>query len=210
QTNPERQFHKQVAFTDFYHGGPNGDRPAGPWGMIQSLQVPPPDFIKTAPFPVNLIGPRTYHYNIFLMCIAEDVPQFDNRVTLHPTRRDRYGQPIAQVRYTHHPDDLERRRALYRQAKRLVRKAGAWAWVQMPVSTFSHASGTCRAGTDPTQSVLDPHCRFFGLPNLFVVDAGFMPTVGAVNPSLTIAANGLRVGQRIADRWDEVTGPSRD
>jgi choline dehydrogenase-like flavoprotein len=36
------------------------------------------------------------------------------------------------------------------------------------------------------------------LSNLFVVDASFMPRSGAMNPSLTIAANALRVAPRIA------------
>ena len=209
RTNPEGQFHKQVAITDFYFGGPNGGRPAGPWGMIQSLQVPPPEFLKTTPFPVNVIGPRSYERNIFLMCIAEDVPQLDNRVTLHPTKHDQYGQRIAKVRYSHHRDDLMRRRALFREAVRVMRKTGAWAWVRIPVNTFSHALGTCRSGTDPAKAVLDPSCRFFGLSNLFVADASFMPTAGAVNPSLTIAANGLRVGEHIANHWADITRPSR-
>ncbi|MFQ5890533.1 MAG: GMC family oxidoreductase [Gemmatimonadota bacterium] len=207
-TNPERRFHKQVAITDFYSGGPNGGGPVGPWGMIQSLQVPPPEFIKMVmPFPSDLIGTLSHKRNIFLMCLAEDVPQFDNRVTLHPEKTDLYGQPIAMVRYEHHPDDLARRSALYRVAKRIMRKAGAWAWVHMATRSFSHAAGTCRCGTDPAHAVLDPMCRFFGIPNLFVVDASFMPTSGAVNPSLTIAANGLRVGEYIVAQWTDMPRP---
>ena len=207
KTNPEGVFHKQVAITDFYFGRSDGKGPRGPWGMIQSLQVPPPDFIRTAPFPVNIIGPRSYYHNIFLMCIAEDIPQLENRVELHPEKLDAAGLPIASVHYRHHRLDLARREALYREARRVIRKAGAWAWVRMPISTYSHALGTCRMGVDPEQAVLDPTCRFFGLPNLYVVDASFMPTAAAVNPSLTIAANGLRVGDHIVRNWSEVTRP---
>jgi len=209
KVNPENQFHKQLAITDFYLGPTNGGRPKGPWGMLQSLQVPPPEYLRTAPFPVNLVGPHSYPYNSFLLCISEDVPQLENRVTLHPSKRDRYGQPIAEVRYRHHPDDLLRRRALYREGVRIMRQAGAWAWLRLPLNTFSHALGTCRAGTDPATAVLDPECRFFGLHNLFVVDSSFMPTAGAVNPSLTIAANGLRVGEHISREWDGITRPRR-
>jgi len=36
------------------------------------------------------------------------------------------------------------------------------------------------------------------MENLFVVDASVMPTGGGLNPSLTIAANALRVGTAIA------------
>jgi len=48
------------------------------------------------------------------------------------------------------------------------------------------------------EGVLDPDCRFWALPNLYVVDGSFMPTSGGVNPSLTITANALRVAGRIA------------
>ncbi|MEN3398175.1 GMC oxidoreductase, partial [Brucella melitensis] len=34
-------------------------------------------------------------------------------------------------------------------------------------------------------------------PNLYVADASFLPTSAAVNPALTIAAQALRVADRI-------------
>jgi choline dehydrogenase-like flavoprotein len=64
----------------------------------------------------------------------------------------------------------------------------------------AHQAGTARFGTDPFGSVLDVHCRAHDLDNLYVVDGSFMPSVGAVNPTLTIVANALRVGDHIAQR----------
>jgi len=54
--------------------------------------------------------------------------------------------------------------------------------------------------TDPAASVLDVHCKAHDLDNLYVVDGSFMPSIGAVNPALTIIANALRVGDHIAGR----------
>ncbi len=54
--------------------------------------------------------------------------------------------------------------------------------------TPSHQCGTVRMGTDPATSALDVFCRTHDHANLFVVDAAFLPTSAAVNPSLTIAA----------------------
>ena len=62
-----------------------------------------------------------------------------------------------------------------------------------PELNFGHPSGTLRFGTDPASSVLRPDCRAHELCNLWVSDASFMPTSMGVNPSLTIAANALRV-----------------
>ncbi len=75
KTNPEGRFHKQVAITDFYFGHPDGRAPEGPWGMIQGLQVPPPEFIAAyGRFPANVIGTLTVAHQIYLMCIAHDRP----------------------------------------------------------------------------------------------------------------------------------------
>ena len=79
--------------------------------------------------------------------------------------------------------------------------AGSCSSVQLcfSLSAFDHKDRvvTARAG-------LDPWCRFFGVPNLFVVDASFMPSSGGVNPSLTIAANALRVGEHLVAEWDQL------
>ena len=42
--------------------------------------------------------------------------------------------------------------------------------------TPSHQCGTVRIGHDPATSPLDPFCRAWDHPNLFVVDASFLPT----------------------------------
>ena len=60
--------------------------------------------------------------------------------------------------------------------------------------------GTCRFGTDPTTSVLDLHCKAHDLDNLYVVDGSFFPSSAAVNPSLTIMANAMRVGDHLIER----------
>ena len=70
--------------------------------------------------------------------------------------------------------------------------------VNWEVSTFSHAVGTLRMGEDEHTAPLDPGCRFRGLENLYVTDGSVFPTSAGVNPSLTIAANALRVGGLIA------------
>lgn len=69
-----------------------------------------------------------------------------------------------------------------------------------PIGGTAHQAGTMRFGTDPMQSVLDVNCKAHEIDNLYVTDASFFPSIGAVNPTLTIIANSLRVGDRIANR----------
>jgi choline dehydrogenase-like flavoprotein len=57
--------------------------------------------------------------------------------------------------------------------------------------------GTVRFGTDPATSVLNPQNRAHEVENLYVVDASFFPSSTGINPSLTVAANALRVAEHI-------------
>jgi choline dehydrogenase-like flavoprotein len=68
------------------------------------------------------------------------------------------------------------------------------------IAGTAHQVGTCRFGSDPRSSVLDPDCRAHELDNLYVADGSFFPSIGAVNPTLTIVANALRVADRIRER----------
>ena len=44
------------------------------------------------------------------------------------------------------------------------------------------------------------NCKAHDLDNLYVVDSSFFPSIGAVNPTLTIIANALRVGEHLIER----------
>ena len=87
---------------------------------------------------------------------------------------------------------------LTRRARRILRTAGARATHVWPISSFSHAVGTLRMGQRAEEAPLDAAGRFRGLDNLFVTDGSAFPASGGVNPSLTIAANALRVAAGIA------------
>jgi choline dehydrogenase-like flavoprotein len=131
--------------------------------------------------------------------MTEDDPNPDNRIILDPDEPDG-----ASFSYTL-TDDLRRRADELRLAfSRSVRP-----WRMLRISTelemnYGHPCGTCRFGDGPALSVLDRDCRTHDLENLYVVDASFMPRSGAINPSLTIAANALRVAPRIAARLSNI------
>ena len=70
----------------------------------------------------------------------------------------------------------------------------------IPIGGTAHQAGTARFGRDPLTSVLDLDCKAHDLDNLYLTDASFFPSIGAVNPTLTIIANALRVADRIRQR----------
>ncbi len=57
-----------------------------------------------------------------------------------------------------------------------------------------HNVGTCKMGSDPKNSVVDPFCRAHDVKNLFVVDGSCFVSAGYVNPTITILAIAARVG----------------
>ena len=71
---------------------------------------------------------------------------------------------------------------------------------KMPMHSLGHQVGTCKFGEDPKTSVLDLNCRAHDVDNLYVVDGSFFVSSGAVNPTLTIVANALRVGDHLLER----------
>jgi choline dehydrogenase-like flavoprotein len=68
---------------------------------------------------------------------------------------------------------------------------------RIPIEGVGHQNGTCRMGADPATSVLDPYCKAHDLDNLYVVDASCFVSASAVNPSLTIIANAIRVSDHL-------------
>ncbi len=73
---------------------------------------------------------------------------------------------------------------------------------RIPLEGVGHQNGTCRMGNDPATSVLNAHCKAHDLDNLYVADASCFVSASAVNPSLTIIANAIRVADHLlADRF---------
>jgi choline dehydrogenase-like flavoprotein len=129
--------------------------------------------------------------------IAEDRPMESNRVTL-TSGKTVFGMPEAMIEHRYDARDTAARDVLALAAERILREAGAFWIFRDPINTFSHAVGTVRMGSDPARSPLDEWGAFRGLENLYVTDGSALPRSGGVNPSLTIAANALRAGERIA------------
>lgn len=133
--------------------------------------------------------------SVLFSAVVEDFPYFRNRVLPRPgSERD--------VLWEYHPTrELRTRAQMLRKAfSSTLRKAALSVEVAGPDGqlNLTHMCGTCRFGDDPRSSVLDRNNRMHDVGNVYVVDASFFPSSGAMNPSLTIVANSLRVSDLIA------------
>lgn len=134
--------------------------------------------------------------------ILEDLPYAENRVIYDPAHPSR-------IIFDYHvmPELVERRAAFRSAVKAGLGPQRSFFLDTDPVLNSAHSCGTLRFGTDPATSVLDADCRVHGIPNLHVADASFMPTSTGINPSLTIAANAIRVADRLLARQSEFERP---
>lgn len=131
--------------------------------------------------------------SVVLASIMEDLPYPDNQVLETNSVNDT-------VRISYHISGYDRARiALMRRRMDVILKSRRYLLLKQAENNqqLAHVCGTCRFGTDPQQSVLDENNRAHGLTNLYVVDSSFFPSSGGTNPSLTIAANALRVAVHI-------------
>ena len=98
------------------------------------------------------------------------------------------------------PGALAEHRGFTRAFARALLTTGRVSFTQrIGLQGTAHACGTLVAGNDERHSVVDAQGRVHGLTGLYVADGSVMPRIGRVNPSLTIYAWGLRVGDLIAD-----------
>jgi choline dehydrogenase-like flavoprotein len=196
-------FQKTLALNDFY--GPGGDWDY-PMGHIQMLGKSDDWQIKgSAPRGLGWAPSTPYgevaRHSIDFWLSSEDLPRADSRVTL---RAD------GAIRLALQPgNNTEALTRLRRSLQGMLGKLGMldttfvrslYLHKAFDHAATAHQAGTACFGTDPAASVLDVHCRAHDLDNLYVVDGSFMPSIGAVNPTLTIVANALRVGDHIAER----------
>ena len=196
-------FQKTLALNDFYGSGEHWHYPMG---NIQMLGKSDDWQVKgAAPRGLGWAPSAPYRevakHSIDFWLSSEDLPLADSRVTL---RRD--GAIRLALQPGNNTEGLTRLRRAFQE---MLGKLGMlettfvrslYLHKAFDAAATAHQAGTARFGTDPATSVLDVHCKAHDLDNLYLVDSSFMPSIGAVNPTLTIIANALRVGDHIAER----------
>jgi choline dehydrogenase-like flavoprotein len=146
---------------------------------------------------VRPIYERFFNGGLVLAAIMEDLPYLDNRV-LPSDRSGVDGRQRLRLQYRLHASERRRRAVFLRRVKDVLKPFRTLTLrTGESNTTLGHVCGTCRFGTDPATSVLDSQNRAHDVDNLYVVDASFFPSSTGLNPSLTVAANALRVAEHI-------------
>lgn len=196
-------FQKTLAVSDYYFGA---DDWKFPLGLIQMTAKSHPDQIRAESLPAwlewmpDMPFDMMAHHALDFWLSSEDLPHPENRI-----RIDAGARVVLEMT----PNNMEAHHRLRAKLESLLKPIGAHPHLfdrnlyfgkDIPIGGTAHQAGTARFGTDPATSVLDLDCRAHEIDNLYVVDASFFVSIGAVNPTLTIIANALRVADRIRQR----------
>lgn len=199
----ETIFQKTLAISDYYFA--TADE-AYPLGLIQMCATSHAAQIKAEALPSwlewlpDMPFDQMARHSMDFWLSSEDLPKPDNRI--------RYDGERVVLDLTE--TNINAHRRLRKKLEQALTHAGAhpalldrslYLGKNIPIGGTAHQAGTARFGTDPANSVLDIHCKAHELDNLYLTDASFFPSIGAVNPTLTIIANALRVGDHILDLW---------
>jgi len=195
-------FQKTLALSDFYFGAEDWDYPLG---LIQMCATSHGAQIRAEALPAwlewvpKMPFEEMARHSMDFWLSSEDLPDFRNRIFYDGAR------VVLDVRES----NGEAHRRLRKKLEQCLNAAGALPFLHerslylgknIPLGGTAHQAGTARFGTDPATSVLDLDCRTHELDNVYLADASFFPSIGAVNPTLTIIANALRVADVIAAR----------
>jgi choline dehydrogenase-like flavoprotein len=126
------------------------------------------------------------------MAFGEMLPNHDNKVTLDPEKKDKWGMPVLKIDCATGENEAKMRKDMMADMAEMLTAVGV-----KDVKTYDngyfpgqgiHEMGTARMGKDPKTSVLNKHNQVWDAPNVFVTDGSSMTSAACVNPSLTYMA----------------------
>jgi choline dehydrogenase-like flavoprotein len=204
KTNPTL-FQKTLSVNDFYWGEEGYDYPMG---QIQTLGKVSKEALEgnaEAYAPLTPEDVATHSLDWWLT--TEDLPDPNNRVRvkgdsiiLDYTENNSEPYERLEQRWIEILQSIECAEHILPHCSYFVKGSKSYFTGKLPLDGVGHQVGTCRFGEDPKTSVLDVNCRTHDIDNLYIVDGSFFCSSGAVNPTLTIIANALRVGEHLIER----------
>jgi choline dehydrogenase-like flavoprotein len=151
---------------------------------------------------------------LYLIYRGEQVPNPDSRIWLADAR-DALGVPQADLDWRLSEQDKHGARVFVRNFDAELRRLGLGhlepcAWLEEPganwpvdptvgnhpIAGYHHMGGT-RMSIDPATGVVDADCCVHGYTNLFATGSSVFPTSGWANPTLTLLALALRLGDHL-------------
>lgn len=131
-------------------------------------------------------------WNIGATAFGEMLPYHENKITLDPKVKDKWGLPVLNFDVEIKENEKKMRVDMKNDMKEMLELAGAKN-VEVFETDYApgmgiHEMGTARMGHDPKTSVLNKNNQVWDCLNVFVTDGACMTSASCVNPSLTYMA----------------------
>jgi choline dehydrogenase-like flavoprotein len=183
---------KTLAVNDFYWGEKDFTYPLGNVQLAGKITEDRAAIYRPPFMPIG-VAKAVAKRSLAWFLTAEDLPDPNNRVRVKDEK--------IFLDYTKNNEEaFNRLIKRWKEVLKSIDPFSIYVSTKMSLKEVGHQCGTCRFGEDPTTSVLDLNCRTHDVDNLYVVDASFFPSSTALNPTLTIVANALRVGEHLLER----------
>ena len=135
---------------------------------------------------------------------GEVLPYAHNRITVDPSRVDRYGVPVVKIDYRIGENERKMTEHMADTVEEIVKAAGGvlvnYRRGELDaMGSAIHEHGTCRMGADPKRSALNAFNQMHEVKNVFVVDGSAFPNASEKNPTLTILALAWRATDFLAE-----------
>jgi choline dehydrogenase-like flavoprotein len=123
---------------------------------------------------------------------GEMLPDHKNKISLDPTKKDKWGMPVLNIDCATGENEARMRKDMMADMAEMLTACGV-----KNVRTYDggyfpgmgiHEMGTARMGRDPKTSVLNGNNQVWDALNVFVTDGSGMTSASCVNPSLTYMA----------------------
>jgi choline dehydrogenase-like flavoprotein len=144
-----------------------------------------------------------YDHMAGMWIVGEDMPQESNAITLHATEKDQFGQPVPNVHFDDHPNDVAMRNHAFRQGAAVYEAVGATRVDEVPPYPSTHNLGTNRMSGNPRDGVVNKWGQTHDIGNLYISDGSQFTTGAAENPTLTIVTLAIRQAEHLADRMSK-------
>jgi len=141
-----------------------------------------------------------YTHTAGMWLVGEDMPRESNRITLNTNVKDQWGNPVPNVHFDDHENDVAMRNHAFAQGEKVYKAAGAVRTYRTPPYPSTHNLGTCRMGKTAADSVCNSFGQTHDIANLFISDGSQFTTGGAENPTLTIVTLAIRQADYIAQQ----------
>lgn len=143
---------------------------------------------------------------------SEHMPNYHSRVTISNSQTDANGVPLPVVKVAFCEQDyktvIRAHQIFMRQYFALQAgdaqydEAAIFHYLKKRTANFNsaaHHMGTTRMSDSASKGVVDADCKVHGIENLYITGSSVFPTGGHVNPTLTLVALAIRLGDHLKE-----------